>query len=114
MASKQSRVERFKVVILRRLSKETELMEASMRADRLLSIMLLLQARGKLRADELADELEVSVRTIYRDIDALSMAGVPIYTQSGTGGGCYLDLDFIHFRQHSIKRPRDHAKHQQK
>lgn len=62
-----------------------------MRADRLLSMMLLLQAKGKLTADELSEALGVSVRTIYRDIDALSVAGVPIYTQSGTGGGCYLD-----------------------
>ena len=49
-----------------------------MRADRLLSIMMLLQARGRLTAQELANELEVSLRTIYRDIDALSVAGVPV------------------------------------
>ena len=58
-----------------------------MRADRLLSIMMLLQVRGKLTAQALAQELEVSERTIYRDVEALSMAGVPVYSESGPGGG---------------------------
>lgn len=58
-----------------------------MRADRLLSILLLLQARGHMTARQLARELEVSERTIYRDINALSMAGVPVYGQSGPEGG---------------------------
>lgn len=62
-----------------------------MRADRLLSLMLLLRARGRMTADELADRLEVSVRTVYRDIEALGYAGIPVYTQSGTNGGVYLD-----------------------
>src|SRR3954469_3091689 len=61
---------------------------AVMRADRLVALLLLLQARGKMRATELAAELEVSVRTIYRDLEALGAAGVPVYTDSGPGGGC--------------------------
>lgn len=62
-----------------------------MRADRLLSIMLLLHARKRMTADELATHLEVSERTIYRDVDALSGAGVPVYTRSGINGGIFLD-----------------------
>jgi predicted DNA-binding transcriptional regulator YafY len=61
-----------------------------MRADRLLSLLMLLQARGRMTAQELAQELEVSERTIYRDINALSASGVPVYAESGPGGGCAL------------------------
>ncbi len=63
-----------------------------MRADRLLSLLMLLQARGRLTAKALAEKLEVSERTIYRDIDALCVAGVPIYGEAGPEGG-YALLD---------------------
>ena len=58
-----------------------------MRAARLIKIILLLQARGSATAEDLADELEVSVRTIYRDLTDLGAAGVPVYGERGQGGG---------------------------
>jgi predicted DNA-binding transcriptional regulator YafY len=60
------------------------------RADRLVSLVLLLQARGRTTGLALARELGVSVRTIYRDLGALSAAGVPVLAESGPGGGCQL------------------------
>ena len=63
-----------------------------MRADRLLSLLMLLQARGRMTAKELARELEVSRRTVYRDISALCISGVPIYSEAGRDGG-YALLD---------------------
>ena len=61
-----------------------------MRASRLLSILLLLQTRGRMTAEALAAEFEVSVRTIYRDIDQLSAAGAPVYADRGRSGGFQL------------------------
>src|SRR5262245_44889213 len=58
-----------------------------MRADRLVAALLLMQARGRVTAAELAGELEVSVATARRDLEALSTAGIPVYPQPGRGGG---------------------------
>jgi predicted DNA-binding transcriptional regulator YafY len=61
-----------------------------MRASRLLSLLLLLQTRGRLTAADLARELEVSLRTIYRDVEALAAAGIPLYADRGPTGGYQL------------------------
>jgi predicted DNA-binding transcriptional regulator YafY len=57
------------------------------RADRLVAVLLFLQARGRVTAAGLADELEISERTARRDLEALAMAGIPVYSQPGRGGG---------------------------
>ncbi|MEJ7562742.1 MAG: HTH domain-containing protein, partial [Ilumatobacteraceae bacterium] len=58
-----------------------------MRADRLVAALLVLQSRGRVTAAELAAELEVSVKTARRDLEALMMAGIPVYSQAGKHGG---------------------------
>ncbi len=65
-----------------------------MRADRLLRLLMLLQRHRRVTAGWLAGELEVSERTVLRDMEALSAAGVPVYTERGKGGGCVLVEDF--------------------
>jgi predicted DNA-binding transcriptional regulator YafY len=64
------------------------------RSGRLLSILLALQTRGRLTASALAAELEVSARTIQRDMEALSMAGVPVYAERGAAGGWHLPSEY--------------------
>jgi len=64
------------------------------RSGRLLSILLALQTRGRLTATALAADLEVSPRTIQRDMEALRMAGVPVYAERGAGGGWHLPSEY--------------------
>ena len=61
-----------------------------MRADRLVAVLLLLQARGRVTATEVAEELEVSERTARRDLEALGVAGLPVYSRQGRNGGWQL------------------------
>ncbi len=65
-----------------------------MRADRLLLLLAHLEARGRLTTDRLAEELDVSRRTVLRDLYALRVAGFPVNTESGPGGGCWLEDSF--------------------
>jgi predicted DNA-binding transcriptional regulator YafY len=61
-----------------------------MHASRLISVLLLLQTRGRMTAREVAHELEVSLRTVYRDLEGLAAAGVPVYAERGPAGGYQL------------------------
>lgn len=65
-----------------------------MKVDRLVSIIMILLEKKRVSAQELADRFEVSPRTVYRDIDAISMAGIPIRSTSGVGGGFEIMPDY--------------------
>ena len=67
----------------------------TMKDNRLFKILYYILQKGKVTASELADKFEVSVRTIYRDIDSISGAGIPIYALQGKGGGIEIDEDFV-------------------
>jgi predicted DNA-binding transcriptional regulator YafY len=66
-----------------------------MKLNRLFEIIYILLQKRSVSAKELSDHLGVSVRTIYRDIDVLSLAGIPVYTEQGKGGGISILPDFV-------------------
>ena len=66
-----------------------------MKDNRLFRILYYILEKEKVTANELADKFEVSVRTIYRDIDSISSVGVPIFTTQGKGGGIKIDNEYI-------------------
>ena len=66
-----------------------------MKDNRLFRILYYVLEKGKVTASELADKFEVSIRTIYRDIDSIGSAGIPIYALQGKGGGIEIDKDFV-------------------
>lgn len=74
---------------------QTNIGEQAMQESRLFKIVYHLLDKGQATAPELAEKFEVSVRTIYRDIDALSEAGIPIYAEAGRNGGIHLMSDFV-------------------
>lgn len=67
----------------------------TMQNNRLFRILYYILERGKVTATELAEKFEVSVRTIYRDVDSLSSVGIPIYTTQGKGGGIEIAEDYV-------------------
>ena len=78
-----------------------------MKADRLVSLLLLLQSAPRRTARDLAERLEVSERTIYRDVDALAVSGIPIYTERGPEGGIALAEGYrkalMHFGEDEVR-----------
>ena len=78
-----------------------------MRESRLFQIIYQLLTKKKVTAANLAKQFEVSVRTIYRDIDALSSSGIPIYASQGKNGGIQLDEDFVLSKSYCHKKKKN-------